>query len=350
MAMTHSERDALGWDGIQRPRRLRAGDAMRDLVAETDLTPRRLLQPLFVVPGRDVRRPIGSLEGQFHLSVDRLPEVVEPLLEAGVGGVVLFGQPPAGTKDPDGTPALDPDGVVPRAVRSLKQRYPDLWVATDVCLDPYTSHGHCGLVRGERILNDETLPRLAAMAVLHADAGADVVAPSDMMDGRVAAIRTALDRAGHAETAILSYAVKYASSLYAPFREAEDSAPAFGDRRSYQMDPRNAREALREAALDREEGADILMVKPAGPYLDIVARVSAASDRPVFAYQVSGEYAMLTAAAAAGLIDFDRALLESAIGIRRAGAAAILTYASLALARLLAPGGRSAAPTGVGAP
>jgi porphobilinogen synthase len=322
----------------QRPRRLRRTASMRDLAAETELTTGRLIQPLFVVPGRGVRRPIGSLRGQSHLSVDRLPEAVEPLLEAGVGGVVLFGQPPEGTKDGAGSPALDPEGAVPRAVAFLKERYPELWLATDVCLDPYTDHGHCGLVAGERILNDETLPRLAAMALLHARAGADVVAPSDMMDGRVAAIRAALDSDGREETAILSYAVKYASSLYAPFREAEGSTPAFGDRRSYQMDPRNAREALREAALDAAEGADILMVKPAGPYLDIVHRVAQASDRPVFAYQVSGEYAMLAAAAAAGLVGFEAALLESVVGIRRAGAQGILTYGCLDLAPLLERG------------
>lgn len=319
---------------------------MRDLAAETDMTLARLIQPLFVVPTSGVRRPIGSLRGQDHLSVDRLPEVVEPLLDAGVRAVVLFGLPPAGAKDAVGSAALDPEGAVPRAVRLLKERYPELWVATDVCLDAYTDHGHCGLVAGERILNDETLPRLADMALMHARAGADAVAPSDMMDGRVAVIRSALDAAAMTETAILSYAVKYASSLYAPFREAEDSAPAFGDRRSYQMDPRNAREALREAALDCAEGADMLMVKPAGPYLDILYRVAQASDRPVFAYQVSGEYAMLAAAADAGLVDFDRALLESVVGIRRAGAQAILTYACRDLARLLERGAAGGVPLG----
>jgi porphobilinogen synthase len=324
--------------GVQRPRRLRTTAAVRDLAAETDLTVGRLIQPLFVVPGEGVRRPIGSLRGQDHLSVDRLPEVVEPLLEAGVGGVVLFGLPPAGAKDAVGTAALDPEGAVPRAVALLRARYPGLWIATDVCLDAYTDHGHCGIVEGERVLNDETLPRLAEMALVHARAGADAVAPSDMMDGRVEAIRRRLDGAGETETAILSYAVKYASSLYAPFREAEDSAPAFGDRRSYQMDPRNAREALREAALDMAEGADMLMVKPAGPYLDVLYRVSAMSDRPVFAYQVSGEYAMLVAAAEAGVIDYERALLESVVAIRRAGAQAILTYACLDLAALLGRG------------
>lgn len=339
--MTTGERGAGdAGPGAQRPRRLRTTVAMRDLAAETDLTAGRLIQPLFVVPATGVRRPIGSLRGQSHLSVDRLPEVVEPLLEAGVGGVVLFGLPPTGAKDAVGSAALDPGGAVPRAVAFLKARYPELWLATDVCLDAYTDHGHCGLVAGERILNDETLPKLAAMALVHARAGADAVAPSDMMDGRVGAIRAALDAGGMTDTAILSYAAKYASSLYAPFREAEDSTPAFGDRRSYQMDPRNAREALREAALDLAEGADMLMVKPAGPYLDIVHRVAQASDRPVFAYQVSGEYAMLAAAAAAGLVDFEQALLESAIGIRRAGAQAILTYACLDLAPLLAPGRR----------
>jgi len=322
-------------DLIQRPRRLRATTAMRDLAAETDLTPSRLLQPLFVVPGTGVKRPIGTLRGQFHVSVDRLDEVVEPLARAGIAGLVVFGLPRAGTKDERGSGADDPDGAVARAVRALKAAFPQLLVATDVCLDAYTSHGHCGLVEGERILNDETLPRLASMAQVHADAGADIVAPSDMMDGRVAAIRTALDAAGHADTAILSYAVKYASSMYQPFREAEESVPAFGDRRSYQMDPRNGREALREAALDAAEGADLLMVKPAGPYLDVLAAVARASDRPVLAYQVSGEYAMLAAAAEAGLLDWDRALLEAAIGIRRAGAAGILTYACLDLVRIL---------------
>ncbi len=319
----------------QRPRRLRTTAAMRDLAAETELTTGRLIQPLFVVPGKGVRRPIQSLRGQSHLSVDRLPEVIEPLLAAGVGGVVLFGLPPEGVKDRVGTAALDPEGAVPRAVRALRERYPELWIATDVCLDAYTDHGHCGVVAGERILNDETLPRLAEMAVLFARAGADAVAPSDMMDGRVAAIRAALEAAGEVETAILSYAVKYASCLYAPFREAEQSAPAFGDRQSYQMDPRNAREAEREAALDLAEGADLLMVKPAGPYLDVLYRVSRLSDRPVFAYQVSGEYAMLVAAAAAGVVEYERALLESVVAIRRAGAQAILTYACLDLAPLI---------------
>lgn len=330
-----------GWGAMaQRPRRLRSMGAMRDLAAESELTAARLVQPLFVVPGQAVRRPISSMKGQFHLSVDRLPEAVEPLLEAGIRTVMLFGQPPAGTKDPQGSAALDAEGPVARAVATLKSRYPELLVATDVCLDAYTSHGHCGLVQGERILNDESLRPLAEMALVHARAGADIVAPSDMMDGRVGAIRQTLDGAGFAHTAILSYAVKYASALYAPFREAEDSTPSFGDRRSYQMDPRNATEALREAALDLAEGADMLMVKPAGPYLDIVAKVVGVSDRPVLAYQVSGEYAMLAAAADAGLVDWDRALLESVTGIRRAGASGILTYGCMDLARLLERGGR----------
>lgn len=329
---------AAGWHGDvgrQRPRRLRASRGLRELVAEVDLLPRHLLQPMFAVPGRGVKKPIGSLQGQFQLSPDRFPAEVEPLAEAGIGGIVLFGQPEVDRKDAIGTPAWDPEGPVPRAIRAIKARFPELLVITDVCLDPYTSHGHCGVVEGDRILNDESLPYLAQMAVMHAEAGADVTAPSDMMDGRVGALRDALDAAGFSGTAILSYAVKYASSLYAPFREAENSAPAFGDRRSYQMDPRNVREALKEAALDVSEGADMLMVKPAGLYLDVIRAVQERTDRPVLAYQVSGEYAMLRAAGDAGLLDFDAVLLESLYGIRRAGAAAILTYGAAQAAALL---------------
>ncbi len=319
----------------QRPRRLRTSQEIRRMVAEVDLLPRHLLKPMFAVPGQGVRRPIGSLKGQEQLSPDQFPREVERLLQLGIAGIVLFGQPEPADKDATGSPAWDPKAPVAQAIRAVKARFPEMLVMTDVCLDPYTSHGHCGVVDGERILNDETLPYLARMAVMHAESGADIVAPSDMMDGRVAALRWALDQAGHTDTAILSYAVKYASALYAPFREAENSAPAFGDRRSYQMDPRNLREALKEALLDVEEGADMLMVKPAGFYLDVIRAVHERTDRPVLTYHVSGEYAMLAAAADSGLVDFDAVLLEALLGMRRAGAAAILTYGADRAASLL---------------
>jgi porphobilinogen synthase len=308
----------------ERPRRLRRTAALRRLVAETAVTPDKLIQPLFIVPGRGERRPIPSLPGQFHLSPDEAAKEARALAALGVGGVLLFGLP--ATKDAAGSSAKDPEGPVPLAVAAIKAAVPDLPVFTDVCLCEYTDHGHCGIVVDGQVDNDATLPHLAEMAVVHARAGADVVAPSDMMDGRVRAIRQALDEEGFPHVAVLSYAAKYASAFYGPFREAAGSAPAFGDRRSYQMDPANGREALREIRLDLAEGADAVMVKPALPYLDVIARARAVVDVPLFAYQVSGEYAMIEAAAAAGLLDREGALLESLTAIRRAGADAIITY------------------------
>ena len=315
----------------ERPRRLRRGERLRRLVRETRLTPDRLIYPLFVVPGRGVRREIGSLPGCFHLSVDESAREAREVAELGIGGVILFGLPEA--KDPLGTQGYAEDGVVQQSVRAIRESCRDLLVVTDVCLCEYTSHGHCGVVEGEEVRNDPTLELLAKMALSHARAGAQVVAPSDMMDGRVGAIRAALDGQGFADTAILSYAAKYASAYYGPFREAADSAPQFGDRRSYQMDPANAREALREVRLDVEEGADMVMVKPALPYLDVIRAVRESVDLPVAAYNVSGEYAMLKAAAQKGWLDEKRAVLETLTCIARAGADVILTYHAKDFAR-----------------
>ncbi|MHB8543836.1 MAG: porphobilinogen synthase [Leptospirales bacterium] len=317
-----------------RPRRLRQRDAIRSLVRETSLTPSQLILPLFVTFGHGKKEIIGSMPNVFRYSVDMLAPVIEEALLAGIRSVILFGIPE--TKDEQGTQALNPDGPVPLAVRYLKRSYPDLVVMTDVCIDEYTSHGHCGLLKGERIDNDSTLECLAKMSLVHAESGADVVAPSDMMDGRVGAIRKLLDSKGWTDTLILSYAVKYASAFYGPFRDAMMSGPQFGDRSSYQMDPANRREAFREALLDIEEGADILMVKPALPYLDIIRDLKNRFDLPLCAYQVSGEYSTLMAAGANGWIDTDRAFMESLISIRRAGASMIISYFSLRAARLLA--------------
>ena len=308
----------------ERPRRLRRGERLRSLVRETRLTPDRLVYPLFVVPGRGVRREISSLPGCFHLSVDEAVREAQAVEELGVGGVILFGLPEG--KDPVGTQGYAEDGVVQQAVRAIRGACRDLLVITDVCLCEYTSHGHCGVVEGESVLNDPTLDLLARMAVSHAQAGAHIVAPSDMMDGRVGAIRRALDEGGHGEVAILSYAAKYASGFYGPFREAADSAPQFGDRRSYQMDPANAREALREVRLDIDEGADMVMVKPALAYLDVIRAVRDSCDVPVAAYNVSGEYAMVKAAAARGWLDEERVVKEALTSIARAGADIVLTY------------------------
>jgi porphobilinogen synthase len=293
-------------------------------VRETELNPGDLIQPLFVVPGKGVRREIPSLVGQFHLSSDELAKEAKRIAGIGVPGVILFGLPER--KDETGSGAYDNNGVVQRAIKAVKDAAPDLLVITDVCLCEYTSHGHCGVVKNGNVDNDATLELLAKTAVSHVRAGADMVAPSDMMDGRVGAIRRALDEAGYSETAILSYAVKYASAFYGPFREAAGSAPQFGDRRGYQMDFANSDEALREAALDIAEGADILMVKPALPCLDIIARVKREFQRPTAAYQVSGEYAMLEAAAERGSLERQRAILETLTAIKRAGADFILTY------------------------
>jgi len=294
------------------------------MVRETRLTPEQLVYPLFVAPGEGLRREISSLPGCFHLSADEAAREAQEVESLGIGGVLLFGLPLA--KDPLGSEGYAEDGVVQQAARAIRGACRDLLVVTDVCLCEYTSHGHCGVVADGEVKNDPTLDLLAGMAVSHARAGAHVVAPSDMMDGRVGAIRKALDGAGFADTAILSYAAKYASAYYGPFREAADSAPQFGDRRGYQMDPANVREALREVRLDVEEGADIVMVKPALAYLDVIRAVRDAFDRPVAAYNVSGEYAMVKAAAARGWIDEERVVKETLVSIRRAGADVILTY------------------------
>ena len=307
-----------------RNRRLRRTPALRRLVAETRLHPASFVLPLFVVPGRGVSRPIASMPGQSQLSADELIPVVKEAASAGVGGVILFGIPEE--KDESGSGAWDPSGPVPTAIRAIKDQVDGLTVWADVCLCEYTSHGHCGVLEGEVIDNDRTLPLLAQAATTYADAGADVIAPSDMMDGRVGAIRQALDQTGHVELAICSYSAKYASAFYGPFREAAESTPVFGDRRSHQMDPPNRREALVEVAMDLAEGADMVMVKPAGPYLDVVAAVRARTDVPLAAYQVSGEYAMVEAAAQNGWVDGERVMLESLTSIARAGAGIILTY------------------------
>ena len=294
---------------IDRPRRLRRTEALRSLVRESVLSPGDLIAPLFVCPGKKVRQEIRSMPGQFNLSVDELVAEAAEAHALGVPGVILFGLPE--TKDARASGAWDENGIVQQATRALKKALPRLIVMTDVCLCEYTDHGHCGIVKGEEIVNDATLDLLARTAVSHARAGADLVAPSDMMDGRVAAIRRALDDAGLDGTPILSYAAKYASCFYGPFREAAQSTPQFGDRRSHQMDPGNVREAIREVLLDLEEGADMVMVKPALPYLDVVAAVRSTVDVPVAAYQISGEYAMVEAAAANGWVDRDRAMRDA---------------------------------------
>jgi porphobilinogen synthase len=307
-----------------RPRRLRRSEALRRLVRETRVTVEQLIQPLFVVPGSGVERPVGSMPGVAQLSVDRAAEQCRELADLGVPGVLLFGIP--ATKDAGGTSAIDPDGVVPRALEAIRRAAPGLLLITDVCLCEYTDHGHCGLLRDGDVDNDPTLEILAEEALTHARAGADVIAPSDMMDGRVGAIRTALDANGFTDLPIMSYAAKFASGFYGPFREAAESTPAFGDRRSYQMDPANGDEALREVALDIEEGADLVMVKPALPYLDVIRRVKERFGWPVAAYQVSGEYAMIKAAVANGWLDEGRVVMETLTAIRRAGADVIITY------------------------
>ena len=315
----------------QRPRRLRSTERLRGMVRETRLTPERLVYPLFVAPGAGVRKAISSLPGCFHLSPDEAAREAREVESLGIGGVILFGLP--SVKDDKGSEGYAEDGVVQKAVRAIRAECRDLLVVTDVCLCEYTSHGHCGLVEGGEVQNDPTLDLLARMAVSHARAGAHLIAPSDMMDGRVGAIRKALDAGGFSGIPILSYAAKYASAYYGPFREAADSAPQFGDRRGYQMDPANAREALREVRLDLEEGADMVMVKPALAYLDVIRAVREAVDVPVAAYNVSGEYAMVKAAAARGWIDEERIVKETLVSIARAGADIILTYHAKDFAR-----------------
>lgn len=316
-----------------RPRRLRRGDALRRMVRETRLSRDDLVLPLFVVEGRSVREPVRSMPGVFRHSVDQLVDEAKRVHDLGIPGVILFGIPAA--KDARGSGADDPGGIVQRAVAAVKQAVPELCVITDVCLCEYTDHGHCGLVEGNEVRNDPSVERIAAAALSHARAGADVVAPSDMMDGRVAAIRRTLDAHAFEEVPILAYAAKFASAYYGPFREAAESTPAFGDRRSYQMDPPNRREALREMRLDLAEGADLLMVKPALPYLDVLADARRELDVPLAAYHVSGEYAMVMAAAERGWIDGPRAMDEALVAIKRAGADLILTYAAKEVAARL---------------
>jgi porphobilinogen synthase len=318
---------------VQRLRRLRQDESLRRMVRETALTPSDFIYPFFVVEGRDRREEIGSMPGQFRVSIDLLIKEAAEVKTLGIPAVILFGIPT--TKDDRGSSGYDPNGIVQRAIRAVKDQVPGLTVITDVCIDEYTSHGHCGIVRDGRILNDETLDCLRRMARTHAEAGADMVAPSDMMDGRVAAIRKELDEAGYPELPIMAYAAKFSSCFYAPFRDAAFSSPQFGDRQSYQMDPANGREALREIDLDVEEGADIVMVKPALPYLDIIAAARRRTLLPVAAYQVSGEYSMIKAAARAGWLDEPRAMMESLLAIKRAGADVILTYFAKDAARLL---------------
>jgi porphobilinogen synthase len=309
---------------IQRLRRLRQHESLRRMVRETALSPADFIQPFFVVEGRDRREPIASMPGQFRFSIDLLVKEAGDINALGIPAVILFGIPDR--KDERGSSGMDPNGIVQRAIRAVKEHVPGLMVITDVCIDEYTSHGHCGIVKDGKILNDETLECLKTMARTHAAAGADMVAPSDMMDGRVAAIRSELDRAGFPDVPIMAYAAKFSSCFYAPFRDAAFSSPQFGDRQSYQMDPANAREALREIDLDIEEGADIVMVKPALPYLDIIAMARTRTLLPIAAYQVSGEYSMIKAAAKAGWLDESRAMMESLLAIRRAGADLILSY------------------------
>jgi porphobilinogen synthase len=323
---------------VIRPRRLRKTAQIRALVRETSLNPGDFIYPVFFNEAIDEPRPISTMPGVSQLPVKAAKELAKELVRRKIGGTILFGLPK--TKDPKGLVGCDPSGPVARAVQEMKSAAPELIVMTDVCVDEYTDHGHCGVLKKRRdgemeVDNDATLEILAKMAVMHATAGADIIAPSDMMDGRVGKIRGALDESGFSDIAVLSYAVKYASGFYGPFREAADCAPKFGDRAGYQMDPGNGREALREAALDEEEGADMLMVKPALAYLDVIRAVRAASNLPLAAYNVSGEYSMLHAAAKAGMIDLDRVMMEVLTGIRRAGADMILTYHALAAAEIL---------------
>ena len=309
---------------LQRPRRLRRSDALRAMVRETRLAPDDFIYPLFVCEGEGVRREIGSMPGCFNFSIDELVKEAEAAVKVGVRSVILFGVPDE--KDAVGGQAYAEDGITQRAIRAIKREVKGALVIADNCLCEYTDHGHCGVIRDGEVLNDPTLDLLARTAVSQAEAGADIIAPSNMMDGIVTAIRTALDGAGFEHLPIMSYAVKYASGFYGPFREAAGSAPQFGDRRGYQMDPANVREAMREAALDVEQGADMLMVKPALPYLDVIRAVRERFDLPLAAYQVSGEYAMIKAAARLGWIDEERVVMESLTGIKRAGADLILTY------------------------
>lgn len=319
-----------------RPRRLRGTPVLREMVRETRVSPSSLIYPLFVREGEGIKEEIPSMEGQYRYSVDMLPYVLEETAKAGVPSVMLFGIP--SEKDACGSGAYAEDGIVQRALQTAKKEVPELFYITDVCMCEYTSHGHCGILTGETVDNDKTLPYLARVALSHVQAGADMIAPSDMMDGRVAAIRTLLDENGYTGIPIMSYAVKYASAFYGPFREAAGSAPAFGDRKSYQMDYHNRREALKEALSDVAEGADIIMVKPALSYLDIIREVADAIDLPVAAYSVSGEYAMIKAGAKLGYIDEERLICETAVSIYRAGSGILLSYYAKEIAVLMRKG------------
>lgn len=319
-----------------RLRRLRRGGTWRRVVRETSLSTDDLVYPLFVVGGEAVRNPVASMPGVFQLSVDLIVEEAREVHALGISAVILFGVPDEGEKDAEGSAGYDPEGLVPKAIRAIGEAVPDLLVWADVCLCEYTDHGHCGLLTEEgEVDGDSSLPLLARAALVYAEAGADAVAPSDMMDGRVGAIRTVLDDAGLTNVPIVSYAAKYASAFYGPFRDVAQSAPSFGDRKGYQMDPANADEALREVELDIEEGADIVMVKPAGPYLDVIFRVKETFGMPTAAYQVSGEYALIKAAADKGWVDEERVMLESLVAIKRAGADLIVTYYAKEAARVL---------------
>ncbi len=323
-------------DMIKRPRRLRGGANIRKMVRETRMDKSSLIYPMFAIDGENIQEEISSMPGQYRYSVDRLPYELEALTKAGVSNVMIFGIPEH--KDELGSQAYAEDGIVQRAIREAKKQFPDLYYITDVCMCEYTSHGHCGVLCGHDVENDKTLDLLAKTALSHVEAGADMVAPSDMMDGRVAAIRQMLDQHGHKETPIMSYAVKFASAFYGPFREAADSAPAFGDRKTYQMDPHNGREAIKEALLDVEEGADIIMVKPAMSFLDLVTNVRAVTNVPVAAYSTSGEYAMVKAAAKMGWVDEEAIMCEMAVSAYRAGTQIYLTYYAKELAKCMDEG------------
>lgn len=318
---------------MRRFRRLRTSEAMRKLVRETRISPEEMIYPIFVIEGEKIKNPIASMPGVFQYSIDMLDELLREAEQSGIGGVLIFGIP--AEKDEVGSQAYHPDGITQRAIRYIKENYPALVVIADVCLCEYTSHGHCGLVDGCHILNDETLPLLAKMSVTLAQAGADMIAPSDMMDGRVAAIRSALDENGFMHTPIMAYSAKFASAYYGPFRDAAHSAPQFGDRRSYQMDTCNKKEALREIADDIEEGADMVMVKPALAYLDVLEAAAQRFDLPIAVYNVSGEYAMVKAAAEKGWLDEKRIVMENLIAMKRAGASILITYHALDAAKWL---------------
>lgn len=323
-------------DLLYRPRRLRTSDPLRKMVRETRVSKESLIYPLFAVDGEEIAEEIPSMEGQYRYSVDRLPVIMDRLVHAGVGKVLLFGIP--AHKDEYGSQAYDENGIVQRAIRFIKEHYSSVYVITDVCMCEYTSHGHCGILCGEYVDNDKTLSYLNKIAISHVQAGADMVAPSDMMDGRIGSMRQALDDNGFLNVPIMAYSAKYCSAFYGPFREAAGSAPSFGDRKSYQMDYHNRKEALREAELDAKEGADIVMVKPALSYLDIIREVADRQEIPVAAYSVSGEYSMIKAASKAGFLDEEKVICESAVSIYRAGANILITYFALELARFMDEG------------